>query len=184
MKILLFVGHSILKSGACTSADGRKYGGCLEYNWCKAFSKQVKAVLEEDGHTVKRVVCPEKTFPSKNNERTYKLAIENSGTYDLVMELHLNASDSKTANGTEVLYKSKTGKKYAEAIEKQLATVFKSRGAKQRDDLYILNQTYAPAVVLETFFCTSSADYKKAKGEKKRTKIAKLVADGVKSVSK
>lgn len=179
MKILLLVGHSILADGRCTSADGRSKGGCLEYNWCKAFSKQLKKELENSGHKVKRVICPEKVFKSKNEEKKYKLDIEKAGDYDLVLELHLNASDNKTANGTEVLYKSKKGKKYAEAIEKQLATVFKSRGAKERTDLYILNQTKAVSVVLETFFCTCSTDYKKAKGEKKRTKLAKLVAKGI-----
>ena len=179
MKILVLVGHSILKDGRCTSADGRSKGGCLEYNWCKAFSNQLKKELEKDGHKVKKVVCPEKVFKSKNEEKPYKLDIEKNGNYDLVLELHLNSSDNKSANGTEVLYVSGTGKKYAEAIEKQLATVFRSRGAKHRDDLYILNQTNAPAVVLETFFCTSKDDYKKAKGEKKRTKLAKLVAKGI-----
>ena len=179
MKILVLVGHSILKDGRCTSADGRSKGGCLEYNWCKAFSNQVKKELEKAGHKVKRVVCPEKKFTSSKEERTYKLDIEHSGTYDLVMELHLNSSDNKSANGTEVLYVSGTGKKYAEAIEKQLATIFRSRGVKKRTDLYILNDTKAVAVVLESFFCTSKDDYKKAKGEKKRTKLAKLVAKGI-----
>ena len=182
MKILLLVGHSILKDGRCTSADGRPYGGCLEYNWNKAFSKQVKKELEKAGHKVKRVVCPERKFTASKEERPYKLDIEHNGDFDLVMELHLNSSSTKTANGTEVLYVSDSGKEYAEAIEKQLATVFKSRGAKYRDNLYILNQTNAPAIVLETFFCTSKDDYKKAKGEKKRTKLAKLVAKGIENV--
>ncbi len=182
MRILLLVGHSILKDGRCTSADGRSYGGCLEYNWNKAFSKQLKKELKKAGHKVKRVVCPEKEFTSSKEEKPYKLDIEHSGDFDLVMELHLNSSSSKTANGTEVLYVSDTGKKYAEAIEKQLATVFRSRGAKYRDDLYILNQTNAPAVILETFFCTSKDDYKKAKGKNKRTKLAKLVAKGIENV--
>ena len=182
MKILLLVGHSILKNGNCTSADGRTKGGCLEYNWCKAFSRQLKKELENNGHKVKRVVCPEKVFKSKSEEKKYKLDIEKAGDFDLVLELHLNASDNKTANGTEVLYTSKKGKGYAEAIQKQLSTVFRDRGTKKREDLYILNQTKAVAVVLEIFFCTCKNDYKKAKGEKKRTKLAKLVTRGIESV--
>ena len=182
MKILLLVGHSILKDGRCTSADGRSKGGCLEYNWCKKFSSQLKKELEKAGHRVKSVICPEKVFTSSKEERAYKLNIEHSGDYDLVIELHLNSSDKSSAHGTEVLYVSDTGREYAEAIEKQLATVFRSRGAKYRNDLYILNQTNAPAVILETFFCTSKDDYSKAKGKKKRTKLAKLVVKGIENV--
>lgn len=179
MKIALCVGHSILKSGSCTSADGRKMGGCLEYNWCKAFGKNVKKALEKNGHKVDLIICPEKKFTASSQERKHKLDIVNSGKYDLLMELHLNASTKTSAEGVEVLYKSENGKKYARAVEKELAKVFKSRGAKQTDDLYILNQTKPVAILLETFFCTNKEEYKKAKGTINRTKLAKRVADGV-----
>ena len=78
--------------------------------------------------------------------------IINSGNYDLVIELHLNAA-SPSAKGTEVLYKSSAGKKYAEKVQKQLASVFTDRGTKLRDDLYMLNGTKPPAILIETFFC-------------------------------
>ena len=60
MKIALTVGHSLLKNGCYTSADGKTYGGCNEYKWCKAFSKQLASALKKNGHKVKRIVCPEK----------------------------------------------------------------------------------------------------------------------------
>lgn len=178
MKIALCVGHSILKSGACTSADGRKYGGCLEYNWNKAFSRQVKSALEKKGHKVTRIICPEKQFTSSIQERNYKLDKINNGDYDLVMELHLN-SGPEGANGAEVLYKSMAGKKYAEGIQRELRKVFRDRGTKQRSDLYMLNQTTPPAIIVETFFCGNKNEYKKARGLSNRTKIAKMIADGI-----
>lgn len=178
MKIALTVGHSLLKNGIYTSADGRKYGGCNEYKWCKAFSKQVATALKNNGHKVTRIVCPEKNFTSSFQEKNYKLNKINSGNYDLVIELHLNAS-SPSAKGAEVLYKSEAGKKYAQKVLKQLATVYNNRGIKKRDDLYILNGTKPPAILLETFFCTNKSDYKKGKGLAKRTKLAKLVAKGI-----
>ena len=49
MKIALTVGHSLLKNGNYTSADGKAYGGCNEYKWCKAFSKQVASALKKNG---------------------------------------------------------------------------------------------------------------------------------------
>lgn len=179
MKIAVVVGHSILKDGRCTSADGRHMGGCQEYNWCKAFAKQVKTALKKNGHQADIIICPERKFFGSSEEKGYKIPKINAGSYDLVMELHLNASNNPAANGAEVLYKTSAGKKYAVDIEKRLEGVFKSRGAKQRDDLYILNQTKPPAIILETFFCTNAADYKKAKGTKNRTKLAKLIAQGI-----
>lgn len=179
MKIVLTVGHSILKNGNCTSADGRKFGGCLEYSWCKAFAKQVKEALERKGHKVDLIICPEKKFTSSTQERSYKVPLINGKKYDLLVELHLNASDNKNAEGTEVLYKTAAGKQYAVAVERELSRVFKGRGAKRRDDLYILNQTKPVAILIETFFCTSKKDYVKAKGLEKRTKLAKLVAEGI-----
>lgn len=183
MKIALTVGHSLLKNGCYTSADGKKYGGCNEYKWCKAFSKQVKKALEKKGYAVDRIVCPEKKFTSSTQEKAYKLNKINNENYDLVIELHLNAA-SPNAEGTEVLYKTNTGKKYASSVQRQLSSVFKNRGVKQRNDLYILNGTTPPAILIETFFCTSKSDYKKAKGLINRTKLAKLVANGVKNTIK
>ena len=104
--------------------------------------------------------------------------IINSGNYDLVIELHLNAA-SPSAKGTEVLYKSSAGKKYAEKVQKQLASVFTDRGIKLRDDLYMLNGTKPPAILIETFFCTNKGEYKKAKGIIKRRELAKLIAKGI-----
>lgn len=178
MKIALTVGHSLLKNGCYTSADGKKQGGCNEYKWCKAFSKQVASALKANGHSVTRIVCPEKKFTSGKEERTYKLNKINGGNYDLVMELHLNAADPR-AKGTEGLYKSSTGKKFAQKVQTQLSTVFFNRGTKQRSDLYILNGTKPPAILLEIFFCTNKNDYKKAKGLTKRRKLARLVAKGI-----
>ena len=96
---------------------------------------------------------------------------------DLIIELHLNASSNKTAEGTEVLYKSMRGRLFAIDIQRKLDTIFKSRGIKRRDDLYMLNQTIPVCVMLETFFCTNKKEWHWARLHK--GKIAKLIADGV-----
>lgn len=177
MRILLTVGHSMLKNGSITSADGTKFGGGNEYEYCKSLSSYLKKALQSNGHEVDRVVCPEKTFEKWQQERSYKLAIERATCYDLVMELHLNAANTKKAEGCEVLYKSTKGKKYADKVQKQLAKVFRDRGAKKSDNLYMLNQTKAPAILIEVFFCTNKAEWKK--GNANKEKIAKLIAAGI-----
>ena len=175
MKVLLSVGHSILKTGHCTSADGRPYGGVLEYAYNKAIVEDVQKYLQSVGHTVTLVICPELRFGKSTEEKTYKLNIEKSGNYDLVVELHLNASALHNALGCEVLYKSEKGKAFAQKIQKQLATAFKNRGVQKRDNLYMLTQTKAPAVIVESFFCDSSADCEIAE----KTDVALLIAQGI-----
>ena len=175
MKILLSVGHSILKSGNCTSADGRPFGGVLEYAYNKAVAADVAAYLRSVGHTVDLLICPELQFSRSTEEKTYKLKRENAGGYDFVAELHLNASALHNAKGCEVLYKSEKGKVFAERIQKQLATVFKDRGIKKSTGLYMLNGTVAPANIIESFFCDNSADCKLAE----KTDVALLIAQGI-----
>ena len=148
MKILLTVGHSILKSGACTSADGRPYGGVLEYAYNKGIINRVAEYLRAAGHTADVLICPELQFSRSTEEKDYKLSRANSGGYDLVVELHLNASALHNARGCEVLYISDAGKIVAQRIQAQLATVFKDRGIQKRSGLYMLNSTKPVAVML------------------------------------
>lgn len=175
MKILLSVGHSILKNGNCTSADGRPYGGILEYSYNKGIANRVAEYLRKAGHTVDVLICPELQFSKSTDEKTYKLTKEHAGNYDFVAELHLNASPLHNARGCEVLYISETGKKVAQQIQKRLAEVFKDRGIQKRTGLYMLNGTKAPAVIIESFFCDNSEDCELAE----KTDVARLIAEGI-----
>lgn len=176
LKICVTVGHSRLKNGAYTSADGRQYGGVIEYKYCRDFAKlYLVPQLKQVGHEVDLIICPEKQFTSSTQEKDYKLSRINKGEYDLVMELHLNAAQPE-AHGTEVIYVSQKGKEYAEKIVNALGQVYTNRGAKKRTDLYILNGTKPTAVLLELFFCTNQEDYLKGHGKKNATKLAKLIA--------
>ncbi|WP_315169474.1 N-acetylmuramoyl-L-alanine amidase [Metaclostridioides mangenotii] len=173
MKIAITVGHSILKSGLCTSANGV----VNEYQYCKILADFLAKILRSAGCTVDVIISPEKQFTSKNQERTYKIPRINGKKYDLVIELHLNSYNG-SAKGTEVLYCSNTGKMYAQRVVNKLGTVFTSRGVKDRPDLYMLNSTDCPAIMIETFFCDNKNDYdiatKLGYGE-----VAKLIAEGI-----
>jgi len=173
MKIAITVGHSILKKGLCTSADGL----INEYQYCKTIAPILADILIKEGHALDVIICPERQFISKNQERTYKLTRINGKNYDLVIELHLNSYNS-SAKGTEVLYCSNIGKMYAQRVVNKLGTVFTSRGVKDSPDLYMLNSTDCPAIIIETFFCDNKEDYaiatKLGYGE-----VAKLIAEGI-----
>lgn len=175
MKILLTVGHSILKTGVCTSADGRSYGGVLEYAYNKSIVNQVAAYLRQVGHSVDVLICPELQFSRSTEEKNYKVPKANAGGYDLVAELHLNASALHNGHGCEVLYYSDTGKIVAQRIQEKLSTVFKDRGVQKRTGLYMLKSTKPTAVMVESFFCDSSADCELAE----KTDVALLIAEGI-----
>jgi hypothetical protein len=172
MKIAITVGHSILKSGLCTSTNG-----VVEYKYCKMLADFLAKILRSAGCTVDTIICPEKQFAKSTEERTYKLPRINGKKCDLCIELHLNSYNG-SAKGTEVLYCSNTGKMYAQRVVNKLGTVFTSRGVKDRPDLYMLNSTDCPAIMIETFFCDSKNDYdiatKLGYGE-----VAKLIAEGI-----
>ena len=175
MKILLSVGHSILKNGNCTSADGRPFGGVLEYAYNKNIVERVADYLGKEGHTVDVLICPELQFSKSSEEKGYKLAKEHAGAYDLVAELHLNASLYHNARGCEVLYMSDAGKEVAKRITEELGTVFEKREVQYRPNLYMLNGTKAPAVIVESFFCDSDEDCELAE----KTDVALLIAQGI-----
>lgn len=161
MKIFISVGHSKLKNGGRTSADGTKFGGINEYEYNKKLLVPLVNHLLNAGHQVDAVVCPEGVFTKSTEEKAYKLPLANAKAYDLVMELHLNASASPNTRGFEVLYKTEKGKAYARPIADCLGTLFTPRGDKglvKRDNLYMLNATKAPAIMLEPFFCTNVQD--------------------------
>jgi N-acetylmuramoyl-L-alanine amidase len=80
---------------------------------------------------------------------------------DLDISVHFNASDGGNTSdpiGTEVLYVTQLDLADDVAMAIADAGDLIDRGPKQRTNLYWLNNTTAPAVLLEICFCNSSAD--------------------------
>ena len=158
MRIALTVGHSLLKNGSYTSASGEGSGGVNEYKYNKKLMKKVKKCLESAGHSVDLYICPEKVFTAASQEKSWKLSRLNAKNYDLVVEGHLNCYNGK-AHGTEVLYVSENGKKYAKRVQKKLVSAgFTDRDVQKRTNLYMLNGTKATTIMTESFFCDSKSD--------------------------
>ncbi len=83
----------------------------------------------------------------------------NSKVRDLDVSVHFNAYQNTASKmGTEVLWV--TQQTLAGKVSGALATALElpNRGAKKRTDLYFLNNTAAPAILIETCFCDSTAD--------------------------
>lgn len=173
--ILITVGHSILRDGSCTSAGGY----VQEYAYCKKLAPVVQKYLLLGGAKRADVcICPERQFTRWQQERDYKLPIANSGKYDAIIELHLNAFNG-TAKGTECLYLSAKGKELAQRVNDQLDDNFTDRGVKYNNRLYILNSTKPVAMLIEAFFCDSAIDYAKADEPHEIDRIARQIAQGI-----
>lgn len=186
MKIGISVGHCVLKSGECTSADGTAFGGGSEYEYCLKLAPAIKRQLEDLGHQVTILRVPDKQVVDLGEEKRYKLKLYNEEEFDLLLELHLNQSQTSRSEGTEVLYVSEEGKKYAQAILDKLARegghgIWKRRGVKRRTDIDFLNRSKAVAVQLELFFCTNQSEWRR--GQKNKQKAARLIAEAIHSVS-
>jgi hypothetical protein len=81
----------------------------------------------------------------------------NKQTRDYDVSVHFNAYDH-SAHGCEVLYV--TQETLAAKVSAAIAAAgpFTNRGAKYRSDLYVLNNTSEPAVLIETCFCDHTGD--------------------------
>lgn len=83
----------------------------------------------------------------------------NSQSRDLDCSVHFNAySSTSKPMGTETLFV--TQETLARVISQYIAAAggFIDRGPKKRTDLFFLNNTAEPAVLIEVCFCDSSAD--------------------------
>jgi N-acetylmuramoyl-L-alanine amidase len=87
-------------------------------------------------------------------------AFHNSQERELDVSVHFNAyTTTDKPMGTEVLYVSGNGAEIASHVVNAMSRAgYINRGAKQRDDLYFLNNTEETAVLLEVCFVDSSAD--------------------------
>lgn len=109
---------------------------------------------------------------------------ENDCLKKINISLHLNCFN-KTANGTEVLYKSKkpNTRKYYSSMKK---IGIKKRGNVKRANLYIMNHFNAPTFLIELGFCDNGNDCKAlTKGiEKVASAVTWFIIKNLKGVKK
>ncbi len=178
MKIYVCTGHADYRN-MISSADGTAVGGCNEYNYNKELLPYIKKWCEKAG-----IECYTDTpeigkLHSLEDEINYYTSHANSKDYDLVVQLHLNACNEK-AKGCEVWYypSSAMGMQYANSVCNKLGTVWINRGVKESKTLYWLRKTFAPSILIESFFCDNRNDYLNAVKLGLDTH-AKLIVEGI-----
>lgn len=129
--------------------------------------------LRAAGHTAYDCTDDAGTTQSKNLANIVAKCNAHSGI-TLDISIHLNAGGG---NGDEVLYTSSKAKVFAEKVSAAVANALKikNRGAKERDNLYVLNHTTAPAILVECCFVDSKTDKSKWNVDK----CAKAIVEAV-----
>lgn len=147
--IVISSGHGLKVRGASGVLD--------EVDEARKVVERVAEELERRG--VQVTTFHDDTSTSQNQNLNTIVNFHNSKTRDLDISVHFNAYVETTKPmGTEVLYVSQhaLAADMSEAIAD--AGDFINRGAKKRTDLFFLNSTEEPAILLEVCFVDSSTD--------------------------
>lgn len=117
---------------------------------------------------------------------SHRASLANSSGAHLFVSIHNNSSASGAYHGSMVLYSdaksySSSSLTAAEKIQNALvSTLFtKDIGAQVRNDLYVLNQTTMPAVLVEVAFLDHPTDKNRLMTEEFRRDSAIAIASGI-----
>ena len=129
------------------------------------------------GIGIKVVNCTPNTAKSLNDSLYQRVITANNCGATLFVSIHHNACPG--GYGAEVLcikdnYQDGLSTKVGEAILNELASIgLKNRGVKDRRELYVINNTTMPALLVECAFVDSSSDMANYNPEKTADAIYK-----------
>jgi N-acetylmuramoyl-L-alanine amidase len=149
MNIVISSGHGKLIRGASGYLD--------EVDEARLVVDSVAELLAAGGVNVEKFHDNVSTSQNENLNRI--VDFHNSKTRDLDISVHFNAYETTSKPmGCEVLYV--TQQKQADKVVDMICAVsgLTNRGPKKRTDLFFLNNTEEPAILIEVCFVDSSAD--------------------------
>lgn len=162
MKIALIPGHGPKIDEGATNPDGT-----TELDWNRDLVKRIASHLRGRAEVV---------VVHRVSERLSPVDQINATDADVALEFHLNASNGK-ASGTEMIHISKSGKFWADRLQKAAVEVLRlpDRGVKTpfagRGDRF-LTKTKMPAVIVESFFIDNSDDLEVGNARKEELALA------------
>ncbi|PEK91460.1 N-acetylmuramoyl-L-alanine amidase [Bacillus mycoides] len=152
------MGRYSLHGGHTEFVQGANFNGRKEHIMDRLVKDAVAAKLRALGHTVYDDTDDVGRTQAQNLNNIVRNC--NSHSVDLVISFHLNAYNG-SANGVEVCYydQQSLAAKVSAQLSKDIG--WSNRGAKQRNDLYVLNSTKAPAILIELGFIDNDDDMAK-----------------------
>lgn len=175
--VTVHAGHNPAGKIACGASDYID-----ESKEARIITKKVVALLKKRG--IKSYNCTVSNGTSQNDVLKKICTKCNAKKRDLDISIHFNASvhqkkDKKTT-GTEIWVKSANGirRDLSNLITKRIAKIgFTNRGVKTTDNLYILNHTTKPCVLVEVCFVTDPDDA--ALYKKNKDAVAKAIVQAI-----
>jgi hypothetical protein len=155
MKICISSGHGKYIRGASGSPVPPQLD---EVNEARRVVNRVAELWGASGVQVD--VFHDNTSHDQNTNLNTIVNHHNGQTRDLDVSVHFNAFDG-SAHGTEVLYVTQETLSADVCDAICVAGNFTNRGAKYRGDLFFLNNTEMPAILIETCFCNNTEDSNK-----------------------
>lgn len=160
IKIYIDQGHNPRSPN--TGAEGN---GLREQDITYRVGQELATLLRADGGFSVRLSRPTPdTQLGTSNSGSLRARVQDANTWgaDYFISIHTNASDDRTANGSEQLVYQTQGTAYrlALAIAEQMAAVtgLRDRGVLARPGLYVLRRTTMPAVLSEIGFITNPSE--------------------------
>ena len=147
MHIAIAGGHSAIARGASGYLD--------EYECDRAFVTQLIDAFDAQGWYVTDCSNEESDVSAELRE---ECRIANASGADLFIAVHFNSGGG---TGTEVWhYPYSSAETYAQDVSRELASALglPNRGAKSTTELYVLNHTEMPAILIEVCFVDTEAD--------------------------
>lgn len=184
MKIAIDKGHCLY--GFDTSADGTSIGGFRESDYDRILGDKVIELLRQNGHEVVDVTVDNgNQFSSMYGSLGARTSKANANNVDLYVAIHFNAGGGR---GTETYLAPRsyygsdnsynTNLAYANRIQNNLTSLgFRSRGVKT-EEFYVLVNTNAHAILIETCFCDNVAD-KQLYDNLGVDRVAKAIVEGI-----
>jgi N-acetylmuramoyl-L-alanine amidase len=149
MNIAISSGHGKIVRGAEGYLD--------EVDEARRVVNAVAAIFDREGHSAKAFHDDVSTSQNENLNRI--VDFHNAQQRELDVSVHFNAYNTTASPmGTECLFvtQQELAGKIAKAISQEGRLI--NRGPKKRDDLFFLNNTDEPAVLIEVCFVDSKAD--------------------------
>ncbi|NJK99123.1 MAG: cell wall hydrolase [Spirulinaceae cyanobacterium SM2_1_0] len=149
MKFGIDIGHN-------APPDSGAVGLAKEDELTRAVGKRVIAQLTALGHSV--IDCTPSWATSVLDSLRKRVNAANASRVDIFVSIHFNAFNGR-ANGTEIFATSSAASRLARPVlERIVALGYYSRGVKNGSHLYVLTNTYMPAILIECCFLDSARD--------------------------
>ena len=188
MKIAIDKGHCLC--GFDTSADGRSVGGFSESEYDRVLGNKIIDLLRANGHEVVDVTVDNgNQFSNMYGSLSARTSKANANGVDLYISIHFNAGGGRGTEvylaprsyyGSDSSYNTNLG--YASRVQQKMVSLgFTNRGVKT-EEFYVLVNTNAHAILIETCFCDSAAD-KQLYDSLGVDKVAKAIVEGILNIS-